>query len=566
MNINRVFRFFLKEIEIKIWLKIVINFLLQFSIILAEILFLSIFFLVLNQGSNSNIFKIFIEKLEIYIIPYFETLSITEIYILLLILFLVIKNALSMIHNIYYNSFIFKLSTEKSSQILKSYMDKSYDVFSKKEISIYIKQLVKDVEGVFVGIFGLIISFIGELIYVVVLTYYISYLVSFNPSFEVYFLLILIAFILYLLFLTAKKYGEIRAYNEIKVFKTLSDTLNMFKEMKLLEDTKDFIARYRNFLNNYYQSRIGAGVINLAPKFMFEFFLLVLFYVIYKNESNGLTINEFVIKYSVFAVALLRLIPSFARLSAFFSMILFNLNSIKFIENDLNKKISYNIKKVNKKIIIKKIQLTGVKLDYLSEGVSKLSDKFNNLNLDFKKNNIYGIYGESGSGKTSLLNLLSGFIKPNKGKVLINGNRYKFYDLTKKLRIGYAPQMTTILDENIIINTTLKYSNSSEKINELKKYLNIFKLKKFVNKKYFENRSISSIKDMSGGEKQRIGLIRSIINDPDLILLDEPTSSLDKKNEKEIFKFLTSIKKDKIIVVTSHKEDQKQYFDEIINL
>ena len=71
---------------------------------------------------------------------------------------------------------------------------------------------------------------------------------------------------------------------------------------------------------------------------------------------------------------------------------------------------------------------------------------------------------------------------------------------------------------------------------------------------------------MSGGEKQRIGFLRAVMNEPDLILLDEPTSSLDKKNEKGIFDFLLSIKKDKIIVVTSHKEDQKKYFDEIINL
>ena len=121
------------------------------------------------------------------------------------------------------------------------------------------------------------------------------------------------------------------------------------------------------------------------------------------------------------------------------------------------------------------------------------------------------------------------------------------------------PQVPTILDENIIINTTLRYSNTIETSNKLKEYLKIFNLKKFVNKKYFENKDISTIKNMSGGEKQRIAFIRSIINDPDLIILDEPTSSLDKKNEKKIFEFLLSIKKNKIIVITSHKEDQKKY-------
>ena len=262
----------------------------------------------------------------------------------------------------------------------------------------------------------------------------------------------------------------------------------------------------------------------------------------------------------------MRLIPSFAKLSAYFSIALYNINSVQFIEQDLKKKSSKNINKVNKKNPIKTMEVRGVRLDYINKDNSKLSEKFNSLNINLKKGNIYGVYGESGSGKSSLLNILSGFIKPNKGKIFINNKNYNFYDLTKKFKIGYAPQIATILDENIIINSTLKFSNTNKKIEELKKYLQIFNLKKFVNKRYFENKGISSIKNMSGGEKQRIGFLRAVINEPNLILLDEPTSSLDKKNEKAIFDFLISIKKDKIIVVTSHKEDQKKYFDEIINL
>jgi len=566
MKLSKIFKFFVKQIEFKMWLQIAVNFILQFSIVLSEILFLSIFFLILNQSIDVSTFSLLIEKLEVYIFPIFESLTVTEIYILMLIGFLFLKNILLIIQSIYYNTIIFKLSADKSAQVLKSYMDKSYDVFSKKEISIYVKQLVRDVENVFVGIFGLIISFISEIIYVLVLTYYVSHLVSFNPMIEIYFIFVAIALILYLLFRVAKKYGEVRAYNEISFFKALTDTLNIFKEIKLLENTKDFIARYKNFLNKYYNSRIGAAAINLTPKFMFEIFLLITFFVIYKNESVGLNINEFVMKYSVLALALVRLIPSFARLSAYFSMVLYNLNSVQFIEHDLNKKSSKNINKVNKKNTIKTMEIRGVRLDYINKDNSKLSEKFNSLNISLKKDNIYGVYGESGSGKSSLLNLLSGFIKPNKGKIFINNKNYNFYDLAKKFKIGYAPQIATILDENIIINSTLKFSNTNKKIEELKEYLEIFNLKKFVNKKYFENKDISSIKNMSGGEKQRIGFLRAVINEPDLILLDEPTSSLDKKNEKGIFDFLLSIKKDKIIVVTSHKEDQKKYFDEIINL
>ena len=566
MNLSRIFKFFINQIELKVWLKIIVHFILQFSIVLSEILFLSIFFLILNQDLGVSTFKILIEKLELYIFPIFEGSTITEIYILMLIAFLFLKNILLIVQNIYYNTVIFKLSADKSAQVLKAYMDKSYDAFSKKEISIYVKQLVRDVENVFVGIFGLVISFIGEVIYVLVLAYYVSKLVSFNPLIEIYFIITVLAIILYLLFRVAKKYGEARADSEIRFFKSLTDTLNIFKEIKLIENTKEFVTRYKNFLNKYYNSRIGSGAINLTPKFMFEISLLVVFFAIYKNDSSSLNINDFVMKYSVLALALIRLIPSFARLSAYFSMTLYNLNSVQYIEGDLKKNLSKNINKTKKKDTIKTMRIQGVRLDYINKNNSKLSAKFNNLTINLKKNNIYGIYGESGSGKSSLLNLLSGFIKPNKGKVFVNNKNYKFYDLTKKFKIGYAPQIATILDENIIINTTLKFSNSYKKNKELREYLKMFNLKKFVNKKYFENKNISSIKNMSGGEKQRIGFLRAVINEPDLILLDEPTSSLDKKNEKAIFDYLLSIKKNKIIVIASHKEDQKKYFDKIINL
>ena len=117
-----------------------------------------------------------------------------------------------------------------------------------------------------------------------------------------------------------------------------------------------------------------------------------------------------------------------------------------------------------------------------------------------------------------------------------------------------------------MFNSTLKYENSLNDQIKLKKYLKKLNLNKFTNKKYFLINSTKTISNMSGGEKQRIGFIRSLINGPDLILLDEPTSALDKKNEKKILDFLISIKKDKIIIVVSHKDDQKKYFDEIINL
>ena len=123
-----------------------------------------------------------------------------------------------------------------------------------------------------------------------------------------------------------------------------------------------------------------------------------------------------------------------------------------------------------------------------------------------------------------------------------------------------------IIDENIMINSTLRFSHSSEEIDKIKFYLKKFNLNKFLNHKFFDENSSQSIKNMSGGEKQRIAFIRSIINNPDLLILDEPVSSLDKRNSETIFEFLKVYKKNRIIIVTSHKDSEKKYFDKIFYL
>ncbi len=566
MSFLELINFFRKEIEAKVWFKVVIKFFLHLSIVFSEIFFLSAFFLILNKKIESNAFNFFYEKLETYFYNFFQNFGATEINILILVFFLFSKNILSIFHLAYFNGFIFNLSVQKSSILLKSFLSKSYQDFIKKDISTYTKQLVRDVENVFVHAFALMINFISELIYVILIIIFLKNLINFNPNYEIIILLILLISILYYLFIEAKKYGRLRASSEITVFKTLSDTLNIFKEIKIINNSKDFVNRFESYLTKWFRTRVFAEIINLSPKFMFEISIVIFFLFIFQNENPKLSMDEFIVKYSVFAIALLRLIPNVAKLSSLLSTFLYNIKSIEFIKNDLIKKIKLDKKENTKKDQIKSIELKKIYLNYLNKDKNKLVSKFSNLNLNFKRNKIYGVYGKSGSGKTSLLNLISGFIKPDKGKILINGKQYNFLDLTRNFKIGYSSQDTTIIDENILINTTLRYENKNDTKNRLKKYLKLFNLNKFNNKRYFDKNLNFSIKNMSGGEKQRIGFIRSILRDPNLILLDEPTSSLDYKNEKKIFEHLLKIKKDKIIIVSTHKEGHKKYFDKIINL
>lgn len=563
MKISNIIKFFLTQIEKKNWIYVILNYFLVLIIAFSDIIFFSIFYLLLNKQIDSKIFNLFLENIKFFINKFSLNFDLTQIYIILLLFFLIIKNVLSFIQNFFYSTFIHNITLNKSSKILNIYFNLNFESFNKKELSVYVKQVIRDIESAFLGIFGLVISFFGEITYIILLLFYLNHLLVFNINVEIVILCIILLFFIIYLFKKSDKLGKLRSFNEIKIFKTLSDTLSIFRELKLNNQSKQFIERYKSFLNNYYKSKIYSGLINISPKFILEFFAIILFFLLYKESK--LDINQFFLKFSVLALAMLRLIPSFARLSYYTTNIFYNINSIDFIKDDLNRNFNLDKKKIEYKSI-NNIRLKNISLSYYSKNSSSPFVILNNFDLSLKKNNIYGIYGLSGSGKTSLLNILVGFIKPQKGRIYYNNEVQIPNKISSKYNISFLSQNPTILDENIIINSTLRFSNTIEDINKIKFYLDKFNLRRFLKYKFINDSSIQSIKNMSGGEKQRISFIRSIINNPDLLILDEPVSSLDTKNAQKIFNFLRNYKKDKIVIVTSHKNSEKKFFDKVINL
>ena len=563
MRLFNTIKFLFNQIERKNWVYVIFNYFLVLFITLSDVIFLGIFYLLLNKQTDSKFINIFFDNLNFLNKKYLLDYDLTKAYLLLLIFFLIFKNILNFFQNYFYANFIHNISLNKSSKLLSVYFSLDFESFNKKELSIYIKQILRDVEAAFLGIFGLVISFFGEITYIIILLFYLNHLLIFNINVEIVILCIILLFFIIYLFKKSDNLGKLRSFNEIKIFKTLSDTLSIFRELKLNNQSKQFIERYKSFLNSYYKSKIYSGLINISPKFILEFFAIVLFFLLYKESK--LDINQFFLKFSVLALAMLRLIPSFARLSYYITNIFYNINSIDFIKDDLKRNFNFDKKKIEYKSI-DNIRLKNVSLSYYPKNSSSPFVILNNFNLSLKKNNIYGIYGLSGSGKTSLLNILVGFIKPQEGKIYYNNQLQIHNKISTKYNISFLSQNPTILDENIIINSTLRFSNTIEDINKIKFYLNKFNLRRFLKYKFIGDSSIQSVKNMSGGEKQRISFIRSIINNPDLLILDEPVSSLDSKNAQKIFNFLRSYKKDKIVIVTSHKNSEKKFFDKVINL
>lgn len=191
------------------------------------------------------------------------------------------------------------------------------------------------------------------------------------------------------------------------------------------------------------------------------------------------------------------------------------------------------------------------------------------ITISFKPSTMYAIMGESGSGKTTLLNIIGLLDRATQGKYLLDNKDINDYNETElaKIRnnkIGFVFQ-NYFLDnkltalENILLPTII--NNKYSKDEYLKKAQNL--LKEFG----LSERANHNPKQLSGGECQRVAIIRALINDPEIIIADEPTGNLDSKHEQEIFKLLKDISRTgKCVIVVSHNSNIKKYCDEIFYL
>ena len=186
--------------------------------------------------------------------------------------------------------------------------------------------------------------------------------------------------------------------------------------------------------------------------------------------------------------------------------------------------------------------------------IEKKIKVLNKLSYNFKKGKVYSLMGPSGSGKSTLLNLISLIDRPSNGSIRFNNNLINFKennenDIFRAKKIGIVYQQNNLLPDFTALENLYLASLS---INDNKK-IAISKAEKLLKKIGLTNRADHYPSQLSGGEAQRIAIARAIINDPDIILADEPTGSLDMKTAKDIFKLLYNQKKpDRLIIFATH--------------
>ena len=227
-----------------------------------------------------------------------------------------------------------------------------------------------------------------------------------------------------------------------------------------------------------------------------------------------------------------------------------------FKSNDINRIASSNTQDI---LFDNEIKFHNICLNFENKKILK------NINLEIKKNSCIGIKGESGSGKSTLLNVLLGLLEPDSGEILIDTKNTNLNNQQWWRKIGFVHQDSYIFNQNIIKNIVINDDQLDKfELDRVLKNCELNKLKNKLDNNDFNLGERGS--KISGGERQRVFLARALYKKPKILILDEPTSSLDNENEQKIIDTLLMYKNEITIIIVSHTQKILQICDQIYEM
>ena len=349
------------------------------------------------------------------------------------------------------------------------------------------------------------------------------------------------------------KWGSLVNKYEAKKILHVNQGLGAIKDIILMN-------RHDFFLNNYnFQSVLSANIsakvstLNQVPRFIFEFLaVLAMSVIIYSLMITIIDISQIVPLLAVFATAAFRMMPSFNRLLSSYQNIRYMNPVVETIFDELQRKSNDQIKNDDlvKPINFNKIILKGINFKYDSDPSNILKD----LNIEIKKNQVIGLIGPTGSGKSTIINIICGLLKPSEGKILVDDVESDLNSLAWQNQIGYVSQSIYLSDDSIRKNIAFGIKEGEINDLNLQKSIKDSELEQFIsNLKMGLDTQVGRGSRVSGGQLQRPGIARALYNNPNILVLDEATSSLDVDTEKRIMDSILKLRGKKTIIIVAHR-------------
>ena len=358
-----------------------------------------------------------------------------------------------------------------------------------------------------------------------------------------------------------------RMNTSAEINKILNDIYNSFREIKIYNNFNFFFNNFKSKNIKFSNSQKKFDFFSSIIRNIFEIFLLLLIsfsFILFVDVQKELNSN--LPKLIIFFLVIFRTYPSFGRIFSLRLSLKNNQYAVNEIYNIINKNKNKNINSSKKFQFQKKIEIKNLFFKYENKNDFALK----NINFIVKKNQIIGITGKNGSGKTTLCNILLTLLSPVSGKIIVDNK----FDILKNVGsyrrlISFIPQNIYLINDTIERNITLCLETENIDYKKLRYYLNVLNITHLIkkNNNILKNINIGESGNyLSGGEKQRIAIARALYHDAEIIIMDEHTSSLDLKSEREIMKDLVKLKSTKTFFIISHRKEVFKFCDRVLTL
>jgi ATP-binding cassette, subfamily B, bacterial PglK len=483
-------------------------------------------------------------------------------FLTLFISFILFIYILKYIINLYYNFYLsqIKILCEKKigRQIMKNFVNTSNFYFFDIAKSKILHDITSRLSTVSSSLINTANLFVESIIFFIIIIFSVANL----GSNSIYYLLILI-FLSTLFFGFYKKkaveWSNERGEGGNSRIKNILDILEGIREIIIFGSSK-FLLKEFELSNDKFLNPLKKILFwNTVPKIILEFgfIIFILSYFLYAIHSS-LDYQQILISITMIVIILSRALPSINRILYNYSQLKYSTEPINSIKSliDLTDNKDFDTQKVN---FLKDINIKNIDFFY-----TKKTQLFNNLNLLIKKNKKVGIIGETGSGKSTLIDIISGLKNPQNGEILIDGQTINSIGVRNWIEnISYVSQRVYLFNTSLRNNIT--FAGDNERIDEDKfeAALKFVDLKDLISeKKEKEFFLVGEFgKNVSGGQRQKIGIARAIYSNRPIIILDESTNSLDEKAEEYILDKIRKLKDKTIIFITHNKNSLKSFYD-----
>ena len=455
-------------------------------------------------------------------------------------------------------SFSYTTRMNLATRLLTTYMNEPYTFHLSKNIAEMQRCLQSDTSQ-FMSLINSCLQLTVEMVTCLALAAYL-----FHTSHSITVVIgVLLLLCIGLFFMISKKVSsrlgrQNERYNA-KLFQWINQALGGIKELKILQREEYFIDSYKT---NYKKLIWGARVnelISALPKYIVETVAMVglVFAIIIKLLFGHGALETFIPQIAVFAVAAFRLLPSVGRVNAYINSIMYNKASLDMIYDDLKEIDSEPVQEAEWQgekenwIFNKGVIVEHVTYHYPDSDVEVLHD----ISMEIPKGKTVALIGPSGAGKTTLADIILGLLPPTSGVVRMD--QHNIYENLRSWRekLGYIPQTIYLSDDTIRNNIAFGIYQEQIDDNAIWKALEKAQLKEFV--QGLENGLDTYVGDrgvrLSGGQRQRIGIARALYHDPEILVLAEATSALDRRTEQAVMESIESLQGHKTMRINEQR-------------